>query len=62
MNSGVSVPCKHSIVIPAKAGIQGGHVGGVALDPRLRGGDDNWSGRLNMAIDRPHSRGPKPTY
>ncbi len=28
-----------SIVIPAKAGIQGGKVGAAALDPRLRGGD-----------------------
>jgi hypothetical protein len=27
-------------VVPAKAGIQGGQVLHVALDPRLRGGDD----------------------
>jgi hypothetical protein len=31
----------HPHVIPAKAGIQGRKELGLALDPRLRGGDDN---------------------
>jgi hypothetical protein len=33
----------HTIRHSAKAGIQGAEIGAPALDPRLRGGDDEWS-------------------